>query len=113
MDNSSIEKKELFYARASKWWDTSVLQSLIDLPARGGPYNVLAVSHSGWIGMLVRTLVSSKRLRTKEGVFIGKCFNTAVAMVELEVDGTGTVVKYGDISHLIQKGVETSVDDLQ
>lgn len=112
LDSSSIEKMELFYARAAKWWNASILQNLSDLPTRDEPYNVLVVSHSGWIGMLVRTLINSKRLKMKEGVSMGKCFNTAVVTIELEVDGTGTVVNYGDISHLIHKVMETNADDL-
>jgi broad specificity phosphatase PhoE len=110
-DHSSIEKTELFYSRAVSWWNTSILQYLGDLPTRKDPYNVLIVSHGGWIGTLVRTLINSRKLKTKEGVFVGNCFNTSVATIEIETNGTATVVKYGDISHLIRKVVEVNSDE--
>jgi len=111
-ENPSIEKTELFAGRAVKWWNTSVLQYLSTLPARDMPYEILVVSHGGWIGTLVRTLVNSRKLRTAEGIAIGKCLNVSVTKIEMEDNRNGTVTKYGDISHLVGKVVETNPDEL-
>lgn len=110
--NLSIETTELFAGRAVKWWNNSVLQYLSALPARDAPYEILVVSHGGWIGTLVRTLVNSRKLSVAEGIAIGKCLNVSVTRIEMEDNRNGTVTKYGDISHLVGNWVETNVDEL-
>jgi broad specificity phosphatase PhoE len=109
--NNSIETTELFAGRAIRWWNR-ILQYLSTLPVRDTPYEILVVSHGGWIGTLVRTLVNSRKLRTAEGVAIGKCPNVSVTRIEMDDDRNGTVTKYGDISHLVGKWVETNADEL-
>lgn len=111
-DNPSIEKMELFVGRAVEWWNTFILQYLSILPARDTPYQVLVVGHGGWIGKLVRTLVNFRRLRTAEGIVIGKCRNVSVTRIEIKGDGNCIMTKYGDISHLVgDKLVETNADE--
>jgi len=111
-ENSSIEKTELFAGRTIKWWNTSILQYLSNLPARDTPYEVLIVSHGGWIATLVRTLVNSRKLKIAEGIAIGECPNVSVTRIEMEDNRNGTVTKYGDISHLVGKVVQTNADEL-
>jgi broad specificity phosphatase PhoE len=106
-NNLSIETSESFVGRALEWWNNSVLQYLSTAPARDTPYQILVVSHGGWIGTLVRTLVNSRKLRTAEGIALGKCFNVSVTRIEMTDDRDGRVTKYGDISHLVSKRVET------
>ena len=105
-----MEGKESFIARSVNWWDTSLLRYLSSQQARNKPYHILVVSHGGLIGTLIRTLVKQKRLRMAQGVLVGKCFNVSITRVEMDDSVTGTVVKYGDISHLIGKVIETNVD---
>jgi len=109
--NPSIEKTELFAGRAIKWWNTSILHYLVTLPARETPYEILVVSHGGWIGTLVRTLVNSRKLKA-EGITIGKCLNVSLTRIEMEDNQNGTVTKYSDVSHLVGKFVETNADVL-
>ena len=111
-ENSSIEKTELFAGRTIKWWNTSILQYLWNLPARDTPYEVLIVSHAGWIETLVRTLVNSRKLKIAEGISIGECPNVSVTRIEMEDNRNGTVTKYGDISHWVGKVVQTNADEL-
>ena len=111
-ENSSIEKTELFAGRTIKWWNTSILQYLSNLPARDTPYEVLIVSHGGWIATLVRTLVNSRKLKIAEGIATGKCLNVSVTRIEMQDNRNGTVTKYGDISHLVGKVVQTNADEL-
>ncbi|KIM79625.1 hypothetical protein PILCRDRAFT_823162 [Piloderma croceum F 1598] len=109
--NRSIETMALFASRAVRWWN-KFLQYLSTLPVRDTPYEILVVSHGGWIGALVRTLVNSRKLRTAEGVAIGKCLNVSVTRIEMDDNRNGTVTKYGNISHLVGKWVETNADEL-
>jgi broad specificity phosphatase PhoE len=110
--NSSIEKTEQFANRAVKWWNTLILQYLSALPARDTPYQILVVSHGGWIGTLVRTLINSRKLMKADDITIGKCLNVSVTKIEMEDNRNGTVTKYGDVSHLVGKFVETNADEL-
>jgi broad specificity phosphatase PhoE len=113
-ENRSIEKTELFASRAVKWWNISVVQYLSNLPTRDTPYQLLVVSHGGWIGMLVRTLVNSRKLRTAKGIAVGRCLNVSVTRIEIDSEDNrnGTVTKYGDVSHLVGNFVETNADEL-
>lgn len=111
-DTSTMEKTEEFYGRAVEWWNLSIIHYLASQPARDRPYDILVVSHGGLIGILLRTLINSKKLRRAEGVSIGKCFNVSVTIIEMDDDEKGTVIKYGDISHLIRKVVETNADEV-
>lgn len=110
--NSSIEKTEQFTSRAVQWWNTLFLPYLSALPARDTPYQILAVSHGGWIRTLVRTLINSRKLMKADDIAIGKCLNVSVTKIEMEDNWNGTVTKYGDISHLVGKFVETNADEL-
>ncbi|ETW86145.1 hypothetical protein HETIRDRAFT_308843 [Heterobasidion irregulare TC 32-1] len=100
---SSVEPAEKMTARALGWWDETIVKHAA---AAGGDsaLNVLTVSHGGLIGHLVRGLVETKRAVVAKGVFIGKCMNTAVAIVEVGRVGPGVVVQYGDITHLLAEG---------
>jgi len=110
-ENRLIEPTALFAARAVRWWN-KFIQYLSTLPVRNTPYEILVVSHGGWIGALVRTLVNSRKLKTAEGVAIGKCLNVSVTRIEIDDNRNGIVTKYGDISHLVGKCVETNADEL-
>lgn len=110
-ENRLIESTALFAARAVRWWN-KFIQYLSTLPVRNTPYEILVVSHGGWIGALVRTLVNSRKLKTAEGVAIGKCLNVSVTRIEIDDNRNGIVTKYGDISHLVGKCVETNADEL-
>ena len=109
-EDPSVEPKEDFIARSVNWWNTSLLRYLSCQQTRNKPYHILVVSHGGLIGTLIPTLVKENRLRMAPGVFVGKCFNVSITRVEMDDNVTGTVVKYGDISHLVGKIVETNVD---
>jgi broad specificity phosphatase PhoE len=109
----SMEKTELFAGRAVRWWNKFILQYLSTVPVRDTPYEVLVVSHGGWIGTLVRTLVNSRKLKAAEGIVItGTCLNVSVTRIEMEDNRNGAVTKYGDISHLVGNFVETNADEI-
>lgn len=108
----TMERSEDFAVRASKWWSTT-LQRLSELQAhQEQPYNVLIVSHGGWIQTLMRTLVNSRKLKVAKGVAINSCLNVSVTTIETDGNRKGVVVKYGDVSHLITKAVASNADEL-
>ena len=90
-------------ARALGWWDETIVKRAAAVDGDSA-LNVLTVSHGGLIGHLVRGLVETKRAVVADGVFIGKCMNTAVAIVEVGRVGPGVVVQYGNIAHLLAEG---------
>ncbi|THH17118.1 hypothetical protein EW146_g3629 [Bondarzewia mesenterica] len=99
---STIEPMENMNKRALAWWDDAIVQYAISLPdARAS--NVLVVSHGGFIVHLVQGLMANERITVAEGVAVGKCLNTAVAIVEVGKDGKGVLVQYGNIAHLATK----------
>lgn len=61
---------------------------------------------------MVQELLASEMLEKVEGVVLGKCFNTAVAEIEIIEGGKAKLVRYGDISHFTLKVVETNADEL-
>lgn len=111
-----LETSTAFGARAIAWW-ADMLQSL-PLPRLGEgqesaePYSVLVTTHGGFINTLVKKLVRTGTIRCGEGVVIWKCYNCSISIVEVEQDRKGTLVQYGDVSHL-QKGdaVENNADE--
>lgn len=106
----TLEKSEDFAYRINKWW-SDTLQKFSALQDRVPPYNVLIVSHGGWIQTLVRTLVGSRKLTIALGVTIDtRCLNVSITRIETDGNRKGVVVQYGDTSHLITKAVENNVD---
>jgi broad specificity phosphatase PhoE len=118
--SGTSERVHDFSSRAMKWWNETIersIQSLVDrrevAPYELGPAteNILVVSHGGFIGVLVRNLVSSRKVTCATGVNIGRCWNTSVAVIEM-TGRRGVVTKYGDVSHLVERAVEVNVDEL-
>ncbi|KII89090.1 hypothetical protein PLICRDRAFT_40731 [Plicaturopsis crispa FD-325 SS-3] len=110
----SAESTPDFSKRAVQWWNRTIGQSVPATATGDPPTNVLVVSHGGFIGILLTTLPNSRKLQCAPGVSIGRCFNASISVVEVGADGKGTLVQFGDISHLTgQDLVETNVDELE
>ncbi|KAJ6531598.1 phosphoglycerate mutase-like protein [Mycena vulgaris] len=112
--DATVEREEVFAARAVGWWKKAIQRTLA-LPPREAAYNILVTSHGGFIHTLVRTLVGSGKARCAPGVVTVACRNTSVTIVEVERDGVGTIVQFGDVAHLTPKlkdeMVGTNVDE--
>jgi len=114
---SYAESAEDMSARAVSWWNDTILKHVSSLPVApdsDSPSNILVVSHGGFIGILVRGLIGSGKITRAEGVHVGKCLNTAVAIIDMQEDGLGQLVQYGNIAHLLTKKmdvVEGNVDE--
>ncbi|KAJ7161500.1 phosphoglycerate mutase-like protein [Mycena crocata] len=107
----TVEPEAAFAARAIGWWKKAILQRTLALPAREtAPYNVLVMSHGGFIGVLVRTLIGSGKARCAPGVVVMSLRNSSVTIVEVESDKLATVVQFGDVAHLTEKLEEKMVD---
>ncbi|KAL0067077.1 hypothetical protein AAF712_005864 [Marasmius tenuissimus] len=123
------------HERLMNWWDTEVLGlTKTPVPSRTGPasghssndvaqqesttadtHHVLVVSHGGFIGSLVNRLIETGRISSgrtqplRGSDFI--CFNTSITTVDVDEEGRGNLVKYGDISHMLQAVKEGKVLD--
>lgn len=100
--DETVEKTEVFGARAIRWWEEDVLARISGLPARKDAYNVLAVTHGGFLTTLVHKLVQTRKIRWEMGMSIAvpTCYNASVTVIEVEEDGQGHLERYSDISHL-------------
>lgn len=87
------------------------------------PYNILVVSHGGWITTLLSALQARRLVKCRKGVKIGRCLNTGVSIIEYlgvptRRDGVlvGTLVQYSGIEHLIHEDLhlqEVNADVLE
>ncbi|KIP12346.1 hypothetical protein PHLGIDRAFT_27466 [Phlebiopsis gigantea 11061_1 CR5-6] len=75
-------------------------------------YNVLVVSHGGWLHVLLQNLIESRKVKTGKGVDVGryKSSNASVTVVEVENSGKGSVVLFADTTHLDDELVESNAD---
>jgi len=106
-----METKAHFACRAVTWWNRTILQPQSSLPAGRAPRHILVTTHGGFIGILLRTLIGSRKATCAEGVVIGKALNSSVTIIKIE-NGKGTVLQYGDVSHLVDKACEEGADEI-
>ncbi|KAF9059091.1 phosphoglycerate mutase-like protein [Rhodocollybia butyracea] len=98
-DDETAESPESFAVRALDWWDTTV-KELTEAPGKK-PYEVLVVSHGGFISALVKNLISTGRVETEPNqVTNWICFNLSITKIEVEEGSKARLVTYSDISHL-------------
>ncbi|EIN07146.1 phosphoglycerate mutase-like protein [Punctularia strigosozonata HHB-11173 SS5] len=122
----SAESSLDFASRATKWWKETIERYIQSSTAHHGNVtadpasgesaelpteNVLVVSHGGFIGVLLRNLIGSHKVKCKDGVHLGPCLNTSVTIIEMTHE-TGSVIQYGDVSHLVAEAVAINVDEL-
>jgi 2,3-bisphosphoglycerate-dependent phosphoglycerate mutase len=111
MRDDSMEQTNAFMARTLAWWKQTILQTILQHPSSETRY-ILVTSHGGFISTLVRALIVNQLVMPATGLAVtsGKCLNTAVAIIEVEEDGKGTLLVYGDASHLQGKAVGVNAD---
>lgn len=107
--DDSMETKEDFTDRVMAWWDET-LQHLASLPTGDAPRRVLVTSHGGFIGTLVHTLIESGKAVSAKGVVLWRCHNSSVSIIDVQEDGKGVVVQFGDVSHLFTKPLASNAD---
>jgi len=99
--------------RAVTWWRRNIVEYTASLVPREEPYNILAVSHGGFLGTLMKSLIGAGDLELVDGVALTASLpNASVSLIEW--DGLkGRVLKYGDDGHLARAGrLEQNVDEL-
>ncbi|KAF5388900.1 hypothetical protein D9757_005085 [Collybiopsis confluens] len=98
--DETAEHPEVFLARALGWWDREIVQGAAHAPpkAKDVPYEILVVSHGGFISSLVRHLVSSGRARGEVSSWI--CHNVSITEIELAGGKPGgKLIRYSDTAH--------------
>ncbi|KAI9571400.1 phosphoglycerate mutase-like protein [Boletus coccyginus] len=123
----SLETTPNFVARCLAWYSGSMMNYMTSMPEAGlpleQPYNILVVSHGGWIMTLLSALQASGLVKCRRGVKIGRCLNTGVSIIEYlgvptRRDGVlvGTLIQYSGIKHLIHEDLhlqEVNADVLE
>jgi probable phosphoglycerate mutase len=109
------ESSTSFIDRMVSWWNKTILEGIASRPLSGDPYHILATTHGGVIGTMVRNLIQNGQVNCAQGVIIWFCGNTSITIIDVGQDGLGIVTKYGDVSH-VRKGedeIETNADEVQ
>lgn len=121
-EEKAIETGDQMGERSFAWWKEAIIplaeQRLKE--HRNGeplePLNVLATSHGGLISVFTNAAVLEGLVEAAPGVGFGRCWNTAVSIIEVDESLKGKIVKYGDISHLLQRQVnvvDANVDEVE
>jgi len=112
--DSTVEDSTSFADRTLTWWDTT-MKYIASLPPKNDLYNILAVTHGGVIGTMVRNLIQGRHVRCAQGVVILRCANTSITVIEVDGSRQGIVVKYSDISHMKEgRGtIDTNADEIE
>jgi len=117
--DSSIESRESLLGRLMLWWGTEIESLLSWNPDLDTPAVVLVVSHGASLRTLIWDGLAHNGYTPPDMTDIPRLYNTSVTSVELlpdKVVGTfyGTVLRYGDISHILdsEKLVEENVDEI-
>ncbi|KAJ2927586.1 hypothetical protein H1R20_g9511, partial [Candolleomyces eurysporus] len=121
-NEDSIETGDQMRERAIAWWNEAIIPVAKQRLKEHGhgqtlePLNVLAASHGGLIAIFTNAAVLEGLAQAAPGVGFGRCWNTAISIIEVDESLKGRIVKYGDISHLLQRKVDvvdTNVDEVE
>lgn len=106
------ERPDAFAARTVKWWNSAIVgrASRLGTTDAETPVCVLVTTHGGVVGILIETLLGSRKLICDNGVVITRCFNASITVIELDEKGKGTLMSYADTTHLDVDFVHTNVD---
>lgn len=109
---STMETRPALAERALTWWRMNIVEYTASLVPREEPYNILAVSHGGFLGTLMASLVKAGDLGLEDGVVLALLPNASVSLVEW--DGQkGTILQYGEEGHLTPAGrLDQNADEL-
>ncbi|KAF8912028.1 histidine phosphatase superfamily [Gymnopilus junonius] len=95
----TVETHVDFGARVVGWWNQQILGHILS-KSKNLPTTVVVTTHGGFITTLVRELIGSRKAECGDGVIVWKCFNSSVSVIEVGENRRGTVVSFGDVSHL-------------
>lgn len=108
-ESPNMESVADFQTRTIRLWNRLVQRHVL-VKREETPVNVLVTSHGGFIGVLIESLIGSRKVRCAEGVSIGRCLNASITVVEVEVSGKGEVSSYADTVHLDVDLVQVNAD---
>jgi len=110
-----MESFDALKTRTLQWW-TGTITPLIPVDPKSDtsdrPPHVLVVGHGAFIRTLMLTLIDYEPglLSVEPGTRVGQCFNTAVTTIHLESPSQGTLVRYGDITHIFKQAPNVAKD---
>lgn len=110
---STLETGPAFDERTLAWWRKDIVEYTASLPPREDPYNILVVSHGGFLGTLVKNLIRNGEVSLeKEVVILALLPNVSVSLIEWDGE-RGRLVRYGDASHLSAGPLDHNADEVQ
>ncbi|KDR73566.1 hypothetical protein GALMADRAFT_619803 [Galerina marginata CBS 339.88] len=98
--DATIESSVVFSARAVGWWNQQILGHVLAKRNEAETMTVVVTTHGGFITTLVRALIGSRKVKCGPGVVVWRCMNASVTVIEVGENRKGTLVAYGDVSHL-------------
>jgi broad specificity phosphatase PhoE len=111
---STIEMEHALRARALTWWREAIVGHTASLLPQEEPYNILVVSHGGFISTLVRSLTQSRQVTSEKVVLVPSLPNVSMSVIEWDGE-VWRLVKYGDASHLSadEEALDHNVDEIR
>jgi len=110
-----MEPFDALKARTLQWW-VGTITPLIPIGPESDrsdrPLHVLVVGHGAFIRTLILALMDHGQglLSVEPGTRVGQCFNTAVTTIHLESASQGTLIRYGDITHIFKQAPNVAKD---
>lgn len=98
--DKTVEAAGEFSHRIVGWWNRVILGQVLSRQKGSDAVGVLVATHGGVITTLVRELVGSRKVRSGDGVIIFQCMNASISVIEVDEDGKGELVRFGDVAHL-------------
>jgi probable phosphoglycerate mutase len=98
--DETIETAAEFSHRVVGWWKRVILGQVLSRQKGSNAIGVLVATHGGVITTLTRELVGSRKVRCGDGVIIWQCMNASITVIEVDEDGQGELVRFGDVAHL-------------
>jgi len=110
--SSNAETDHALGARAMAWWRDAIVACTAPLSIGREPYNILVVSHGGFISTLVKNLIRSSKVTSDAVKILPSLPNVSVSVIEWDGE-IWRLVKYGDISHLKIGPLDHSADEMR
>ena len=99
--DKTIETAAEFSHRVVEWWNRVILGQVVSKKGSDA-IGVVVGTHGGVITTLSRELIGSRKVRCGDGVIIWQCMNASITVIEVDEDGKGELVRFGDVIHLQQ-----------
>lgn len=104
-EDSTLEAPSTFAKRTVDWWNREVVdwcrsRAALVTNDYKGLKDIIAVTHGGFILVLMEMLLGSRKVKLDDGVEVGQSANTSVTEIDVLANGKGIVRSFGRTDHL-------------